>query len=117
VQPAGRQAQQVGHVARKLERTLLLEEIAKHRRGKQTLDALRRDFPYHAITGITKACRDSFELLHIKRLLDAADIRYVEFEDTQEGEYEDVVTAVATEPVTPFAVAGILDYLPLWTGK
>jgi hypothetical protein len=117
VQPAGRQAQQVGHVARKLERTLLLEEIAKHRRGKQTLDSLRRDFPYHAITGITKACRDSFELLHVKRLLEAADIRYFEFHDDQEDLYEDVVTAIATEPVTPFAVAGILDYLPLWTGK
>jgi hypothetical protein len=117
VQPAGRQAQQVGHVARKLERELVLEEIAHCKPGKLTLDTMRRVFPYHAITGITKACRDSFELLHVRRLLEAADIRYFMFEDSQEDEYENVVTAIATVPVTPFAIAGILDYLPLWTGE
>jgi len=113
VQPAGRQAQQVGHVARMVERHLLLLDIAKLRGKKISAATL----PYHAITGITKKCRDSFELLHVKSLLEKANIRFFEFEDTQEGLYENVVTALATEPVTPFALAGILDYLPLWDGK
>jgi hypothetical protein len=113
VQPAGRQFQQGIHVNRMVENHLLLLDIAKLR-GKKITPAT---VPYHVITGITKACRDSFELIHIRNLLFAANIRYFEFRDTQEGEYEDVVTALATEPVTPFAVAGILDYLPLWSGK
>jgi len=124
VQPAGRQAQQVGHVARMVEREMVFQELLENKKkiwwkdaNKHTLFTLYRDMPYHAITGIVKACRDSFELIHIKKLLDAVNIRYFEFRDTQEDLYEDVVTALATEPVTPFAVAGILDYLPLWTGQ
>lgn len=118
VQPAGRQAQQVGHVARMVERHLLLLDIT-HLHGKKISAAT---LPYHAITGITKKCRDSFELLHVKSLLEKANIRFFEFHDSQEdvnGDeiYKDVVTALATEPVTPFALAGILDYLPLWDGK
>lgn len=113
VQPAGRQAQQVGHVARMVEHHMILLAISQLRGKKINATTV----PYHAITGITKACRDSFELLHVKRLLEAANVRYFEFRDSQEDEYEDVVTALATEPVTPFAIAGILDYLPLWTGK
>ena len=113
VQPAGRQAQQVGHVARMVQHHLMLLQISQLRGKKINAHTV----PYHAITGITKSCRDSFELLHIKGLLQKADIRFFEFRDTQEDLYEDVVTALATEPVTPFAVAGILDYLPLWTGK
>jgi hypothetical protein len=113
VQPAGRQAQQVGHVARMVEHHLLLLDIAKLRGKKISAETV----PYHPITGITKACRDSFELIHVRSLLEAANIRFFEFHDSQEDLYEDVVTALATEPVTPFAVAGILDYLPLWNGK
>jgi hypothetical protein len=113
VQPAGRQAQQVGHVARMVEHHLLLLDIAKLRGKKINAQTV----PYHPITGITKKCRDSFELLHVKSLLEKTNIRFFEFHDSQEGEYEDVVTALATEPVTPFALAGILDYLPLWDGK
>ena len=115
VQPAGRQAQQVGHVARMVEHWRVLNEV-KHMTGrprKVTVLGIK----YAPITGITKACRDSFELLHIKGLLQKANIQFFEFRDTQEDLYEDVVTALATVPVTPFAVAGILDYLPLWTGK
>ncbi len=113
VQPAGRQAQQVGHVARMVEHHMILTAITQLRGKKINATTV----PYHAITGITKACRDSFELLHVKMLLEKANVRYFEFRDTQEDLYEDVVTAIATEPVTPFAVAGLLDYLPLWTGK
>jgi hypothetical protein len=113
VQSAGRQAQQVGHVARMVQHHLMLLQIAALRGKKINAHTV----PYHAITGITKACRDSFELLHVKALLEAANVRYFEFRDSQEDEYEDVVTALATEPVTPFAIVGILDYLPLWTGK
>jgi hypothetical protein len=113
VQPAGRQAMQIGHVRGMVEHHLILTDIAKLRGKKITAQTV----PYHVITGIAKGCRDSFELLHVKRLLEAANIRYFEFHDDQEDLYEDVVTAIATEPVTPFAVAGILDYLPLWTGK
>lgn len=118
-QSAGRQAQQVGHVARMVEHWRVFKEL--HRVIYTTKGRLSKhlstDIPYAPITGITKACRDSFELLHVKRLLEARDIQYFEFRDTQEGEYEDVVTALATVPVTPFEIAGILDYLPLWTGK
>jgi len=113
VQPEGRQAMQIGHVRGMVEHHLILTAIS-HLRGKK-INATT--VPYNAITGIAKACRDSFELIHVRNLLDAANIRYFEFRDTQEGLYEDVVTALATEPVTPFAVAGILDYLPLWPGK
>ena len=113
VQPAGRQAMQIGHVRGMVEHHLILTDIAKLRGKKINSQTV----PYHIITGIAKACRDSFELLHVKRLLEAANIRYFEFHDDQEDLYEDVVTAIATEPVTPFAVAGILDYLPLWSGK
>jgi len=121
VQPIGRQAMQVGHVRGMVEHHLILSDIAKLH-GQPTLRG-RHSYgkkinattvPYHAITGIVKACRDSFELIHINNLLNAAGIRFFEFYDTQEGLYEDVVTALATVPVTPFAIAGILDYLPLW---
>jgi len=113
VQPAGRQAMQVGHVRGMVEHHLVLSDIARLR-GKKISAAT---VPYHAITGIVKKCRDSFELLQQTLDVEKANIRFFEFEDTQEGLYEDVVTALATEPVTPFAVAGILDYLPLWDGK
>jgi hypothetical protein len=129
VQPAGRQAQQVGHVARIVEHYRIMEllmrgsykgRMAGERRFDRIVEfkgVLSELVPYAPITGIVKACRDSFELIHVKTLLDKANIRYFEFRDTQEDLYEDVVTALATVPVTPFAVAGILDYLPLWTGK
>lgn len=111
---------QIGHVRGMVEHHLILSDIA-HVGGVVKAIKSRKQMhvilPYHKITGIAKACRDSFELLHVKRLLEAANIRYFEFHDDQEDLYEDVVTAIATEPVTPFAVAGILDYLPLWTGK
>jgi hypothetical protein len=126
VQPAGRQAMQVGHVRGMVEHELIMQDLVKLMAMKVRVDKtsgvaqtvpkknLRSLLPYHAITGIVKSCRDSFELLHVKSLLKKANIRYFEFHDTQETLYEDVVTALATEPVTPFAVAGILDYLPLW---
>ena len=117
VQPAGRQAMQIGHVRGMVEHHLVLQDILRAKGRRLSLRNLAQRVPYNVITGIAKGCRDSFELLHVKRLLEAANIRYFEFHDDQEGEYEDVVTALATEPVTPFAVAGILDYLPLWTGK
>ena len=115
VQPAGRQAQQVGHVARMVEHWRILG-IARRISRRTGLNAVQ-DIAYAPITGIVKAARDSFELIHVKNMLTAAGIKTFEFRDTQEDLYEDVVTALATEPVTPFAVAGILDYLPLWTGK
>ena len=110
VQPAGRQFQQGIHVNRMVENHLLLTDISKLH-GKKISAAT---VPYNVITGITLACRDSFELIHIGNLLEAANIRFFEFHDTQEDLYEDVATALATVPVTPFDVAGILDYLPLW---
>lgn len=121
VQPLGRQAMQIGHVRGMVEHDLVMQDLEREfKRGTprllrgKTAESLRTMAPYHVITGIAKACRDSFELIHVKNLLDAADIRYFEFEDSQEDLYEDVVTAIATEPTDPFAVAGILDYLPLW---
>ena len=119
VQPAGRQAQQVGHVARKMEHWRIFDALSKlkHREWQDGPRKLSSKVPYVPITGIVKACRDSFELLHVKSLLEKAGIRFFEFEDTQEDLYENVVTALATEPVSPFQIHGILDYLPLWTGK
>src|SRR5271157_4184600 len=90
VQPAGRQAMQIGHVRGMVEHHLILSDIAKLRSFAKIAEKL----PYHAITGIAKACRDSFELLHVKSLLDKANIRYFEFHDSQEDLYEDVVTAL-----------------------
>jgi hypothetical protein len=114
VQPAGRQAMQIGHVRGMVEHHLIFQDIYRMRdRKKVNVNTV----PYHRITGIAKACRDSFELIHIGNLLRKAGILFFEFHDDQEDLYEDVVTALATEPVTPFAVNGILDYLPLWTGK
>jgi hypothetical protein len=118
VQPAGRQAQQGQHVRAMLEHHLIFLELNKVLYLKKRIPKhLSTQIAAHAITGITKKCRDSFELIHVKNLLEAANIRYFEFEDTQEDLYENVATALITEPVTPFAVAGILDYLPLWDGK
>jgi hypothetical protein len=41
-----------------------------------------------------------------------------EFRDTEQPDYGsldvEVRTAIATEPVSPDMVVGILDYLPLW---
>jgi hypothetical protein len=118
VQPAGRQAQQAAHVRGMVEHHLIFLELNKVLYGSRRIPKhLSTQIPPTRITGIVKAARDSFEVLHVKKLLEASNIRYFEFHDTQEDLYEDVVTAIATEPVTPFAVAGILDYLPLWSGK
>lgn len=125
VQPAGRQAAQVGHARAMVEHELVMRDLTKvlygtvKRSGNSTRfsTAIRDVVPYHAITGIVLQARDSFELIHVGKLLKAAGIKYFEFHDSQEDLYEDVVTALSTEPVTPFAIAGILDYLPLWTGK
>src|SRR5271157_2703386 len=92
VQPDGRQAMQIGHVRGMVEHHLILTAIAALR-GKRKINPVT--VPYNAITGIAKGCRDSFELIHVKNLLEAANIRYFEFRDTQEGLYEDVVTALA----------------------
>jgi hypothetical protein len=125
VQPPGRQAMQIGHVRGMVEHALIMDDFRKltandvalsFKKGRSKV-LLNKTIPYHVITGIAKACRDSFELIHVRNMLDVAGIRYFEFRDTQEDLYEDVVTALATEPVSPFVVAGILDYLPLWTGK
>jgi len=72
------------------------------------------------ITTVVLAARDSYELHHVHRLLERVPWAHVQAfydENTEAYGPGKVMTAIATEPVTPKAMAGIIDYLPLWTPK
>ena len=113
VQPTGRMAAQAVHVGRKIEHELIIKQI---RAAKiRSRDAWKK-LPYQNITTIVLEARDTFELMHVKGLLEQAGIKVSEFMDTNEYAYgtpEEVLTAIATHPVSPFQVVGALDYLPL----
>jgi hypothetical protein len=69
------------------------------------------------ITTIWLACRDGKELDHVAGLLDIRRIDYYDFQDENDSLYGlefHPRTALATFPVFPADVIGILDYLPLW---
>jgi hypothetical protein len=56
-------------------------------------------------------------MYHVKELLINAQIPYQSFHDENDeayGEDQKILTAIATEPVDPVDVQGILDYLHLW---
>lgn len=124
VQPAGRIVAQHGHAVSMVRERMLKEEILRflNQSGKQkgnlsrVMSMCHTDF--EPITTIVLGARDSFELNHVFNLLDLAKIPTYAFYDSNQQDYGDpewkVMTAIATEPVTPDEVVGILDYLPLW---
>lgn len=126
-QIAGRMAAQACHAVSRMKMHRLLAQAARiAKRTKLTPDnALRhlaglKQIADEATTTILLSCRDERELAHVKNLLAKKRITVHTFEDTNPEVYGDgveVTTALATRPVTPDEVKGILDYLPLWTPK
>jgi len=124
VQPAGRLIAQAAHVVSKTRLQMLVNEMLYKSptlpRGKSTVDKLKAfDFqPFQPVTTIVLSARDSFELNHVLNLHNSAKVPTHAFYDSNQPDYGDllreVMTAIATEPVTPGDVVGILDYLPLW---
>ena len=118
-QPAGRLMAQGEHAVSKT-RDWMLKQIIM-----DNLDAIRKSKEFELgfsilepVTTINLGCRDSYELLHIYETLKFSGINVYDFHDTDQPDYGSadlrVRTAIATEPVFPDEVAGILDYLPLW---
>ena len=110
VQPSGRQIAQACHVVSKL----------RHGAIKFEYDHRDHEFdlaPFNPITTIILQVRDSAELDHVYDLLVKKKLNPVEFEDNNPeygpGDFPTAVAALAT----PKQVKGILDYLPLWSGK
>ena len=103
LQPYGRQSAQHAHAV----------GVVWWRMGKAGLDRV-------PITTILLQCRDSKELCHIFRLLAKANIQKEAFFDRSEEAYgagtPPIFTALATHPIEPCKVAGIMDYLPLLGG-
>jgi hypothetical protein len=103
-QPLGRQIAQAAHVTSKVRFAM------EHGPGRKSKE-------FKAITTIVLAARDSHELAHLYKLLEAEEIPFEEFQDDNSEAYGPNVkirTAIATHPVEPVDVQGILDYLPLW---
>ena len=123
VQIPGRMAAQAVHAASRMRMYRLLIEgskLFKRNKGDYAdVEAAMTDLAGEAITTIILSARDSRELEHVRRLLAKAKIKYATFEDTNDAVYGPgaVVTALATVPVLPNKVNGILDYLPLWTPR
>jgi hypothetical protein len=121
-QPAGRLIAQAAHVVSKVRHNMLKEEVVRAQRiaYKNKSNEMWMQFQklfFQPVTTIVLSARDSFELYHVKNLLKNANIPYQTFFDENDpvyGEGEKVMTAVATEPVDPLDVQGILDYLHLW---
>lgn len=122
VQPAGRLIAQAAHVV-SLARLEMARWVIQYDRGNLPIgvevrsDGLWRTLK-EPVTTIVLGARDSFELYHVLHLLRKAKIQTHGFYDCQQKDYGSlettVLTAVATEPVKPDKVKGILDYLPLW---
>ncbi len=122
-QPHGRIAAQVAHV-------VSLVRLAMAERALRAGFANPLDIPGWSeawaelakpVTTIVLSARDSYELHHVHRLLEKvprARVQAFYDENTEAyGPGKQVMTAVATEPVVPKTMAGILDYLPLWTPR
>jgi hypothetical protein len=116
-QPAGRLMAQQGHVVSRVRDIMFKQALIKNW-DKLKKDSAVFDTYCDPITTIVLAARDSLELHHVMQLLDQAGIKVHEFKDTEQPDYGsaelEVRTAIATEPVSPEMVVGILDYLPLW---
>jgi hypothetical protein len=112
LQPDGRQIAQACHA------TARMMGYLTHQFYQYAAQAKRPWPELGPLTRIVLSARDSFELEHAWALLKAAGVRVFEFEDTNEEAYGAGVavrTAIATEPLTAEHVAGLIDYLPLWT--
>jgi hypothetical protein len=120
-QIAGRAMAQGEHAVSKVRFHMVRDEVvralraAKGDRAKVWFRGHHFTF-FHEVTTINLAARDSFELYHVLRLLRAKGVPVYSFKDTNPAVYGEgkVLTAIATEPVDPAAVDGVLDYLPLW---
>jgi hypothetical protein len=119
LQPAGRLAAQAAHVVSKVRHNMLKDEIIRATRaakGKREVWYRGHVLHFEPVTTIILAAGDSLELHHVRGLLAGAQIKYEVFYDENPEAYGRgvVMTAVATVPVFPDEVYGILDYLPLW---
>ena len=99
-QPVGRQAAQHAHVV----------GAVWWRIGKNGGDC-------SLTTTILLQCRDTAELRHVIALIQKEKIKMEVFYDRNEAAYGEkssyILTAMATHPVEPSKVVGILDYLHL----
>jgi len=120
VQPLGRQVAQAAHVVSKVRFILLRKAFIKLLKGR-SIAAVREAVSallFTPVTTIILEARDSYELKHVFVLLEKNGIPVYDFFDTEQPDYgsptDQVRTAIATEPVEPSDVMGILDYLHLW---
>ncbi len=118
-QVAGRLMAQGEHVVSKVRFHMMREEIMRATRAAKGGKVWYRGhevFFFHPVTTINLAARDSFELEHVRGLLGERKVPYQAFYDENPEVYGvgRVLTAIATEPVTPEQVVGVTDYLPLW---
>ncbi len=124
-QPPGRLIAQASHAISLVSINIARKWVKLLAEKKNGLERVTDDALFDAlaqpITKIILEARDSFELLHTKALLDEREIPNYAFEDSNQIDYGNtqvsVTTAIATEPVSAEEVAGILDYLPLWSPK
>lgn len=122
-QVPGRMAAQAAHAVSKVRHFMLRSEVLRAERVAAKSKSKERWFKsdmlfFHPITTIILSCRDSFELHHVHQLLRKyVAAEFETFADTNPEVYGEgkVMTALATHPVEPGQVSGILDYLPLWT--
>jgi len=130
-QPHGRIAAQVAHVVSLVRlgmahHVMMNGRLAQVPSGKNLYDNLY-DYLNEVwtklatpITTVILSARDSYELHHVYRLLEQvprARVQAFYDENTEAYGPGKVMTAIATEPVVPAAMAGTLDYLPLWTPR
>lgn len=120
-QVPGRAVAQGEHAVSKVRHMMLREEIHRAtavaaKNNRKEVWYLGQKLMYFPITTINLLARDSYELYHVRGLLNAAGIKYQVFLDENPPVYGEgkVFTAIATHPVSPDEVAGITDYLPLW---
>jgi len=121
-QPAGRLIAQAAHAVSKVRHNMLKEEYIRAQKlaykNKSNEVWMRfQKLHFQPVTTIVLAARDSMELYHVKNLLKNAQVPYQTFFDDNDEAYgvdQKVMTALATEPVDPVDVQGILDYLHLW---
>jgi len=121
-QPAGRLIAQAAHAVSKVRHNMLkaeyvrAQQLAYQNKSNEVWMQFQK-LHFQPVTTIVLSARDSFELYHIKNLLKNSQIRYETFFDDNDEAYgvnQKVFTALATEPVDPVDVQGILDYLHLW---
>jgi hypothetical protein len=120
-QPAGRLVAQAAHAVSLARMFMMWAATMKALKTKDVSEVDTFHFCHsmvQPITTIILAARDSFELSHVFDLLYNAKIPVHSFLDTDQPDYGSldyrVMTAIATEPLEPEEVLGILDYLPLW---